>query len=132
MARRPPRLDPQPYEHPYDPVMPVSAYALATSRHMHQYGTTRRQLAEVAVAARAWARLNPEAFMRDPLMDDVLAARMVSRPADGARLLPGHRRRRRLVLVRADRAKDLPQASRSTCWATGTACGTARSPACPT
>jgi hypothetical protein len=35
-------LDPQPYEHPYEPVMPVSAYALAASRHMHQYGTTRR------------------------------------------------------------------------------------------
>ena len=36
-ARR--ALDPQPYEQPYDPVMPVSAYALAASRHMHQYGT---------------------------------------------------------------------------------------------
>jgi acetyl-CoA acetyltransferase len=46
---------------------------------MHQFGTTRRQLAEVAVAARAWAQLNPEAFMRDPLtVDDVLAARMVA------------------------------------------------------
>jgi acetyl-CoA acetyltransferase len=39
------------------------------------------QLAEVAVAARAWAQLNPEAFMRDPLsVDDVLAARMVADP----------------------------------------------------
>jgi acetyl-CoA acetyltransferase len=48
---------------------------------MHQYGTTREQLAEVAVAARAWAQLNPEAFMRDPLtIDDVLKARMVSSP----------------------------------------------------
>ena len=51
-------LDPMPFEHPYEPMMPASAYALAASRHMHQYGTTREQLAEVAVAARAWAQLN--------------------------------------------------------------------------
>jgi acetyl-CoA acetyltransferase len=78
-ARR--TMDPQPYEHPYEPLLPASAYALAAQRHMHQYGTTREQLAEVAVAARAWAQLNPEAFMRDPLtIDDVLKARMVSSP----------------------------------------------------
>ena len=105
-ARR--ALDPQPYEQPYDPVMPVSAYALAASRHMHQYGTTRRQLAEVAVAARAWARLNPEAFMRDPLsVDDVLAARMVADPLtvrDCCLVTDGGGA---YVLVRADRARDL-------------------------
>jgi acetyl-CoA acetyltransferase len=56
-------------------------YALAASRHMHEYGTTREQLAEVAVAARAWAKLNPKAFMRDDLtVDDVLGSRMVSSP----------------------------------------------------
>jgi acetyl-CoA acetyltransferase len=78
-ARR--QMDPQPYEMPYDPVLPVSAYALAAARHMHQFGTTREQLAEVAVAARAWAQKNPEAFMRDPLtVDDVLKARMVASP----------------------------------------------------
>ena len=42
-------MDPQPYETPYAPMQPLSAYALATRRHMHQYGTTRRDLAEVAV-----------------------------------------------------------------------------------
>jgi hypothetical protein len=57
-------------------------YALAASRHMHEYGTTREQLAEVAVAAREWARLNPKAFMRDALtVQDVLASRMVSATA---------------------------------------------------
>jgi len=56
-------------------------YALAASRHMHEYGTTREQLAEVAVAARRWAKLNPEAFMRDDLtVEDVLSSRMVSSP----------------------------------------------------
>lgn len=74
-------LDPQPYEHPYKPFNPVSSYALAAARHMHQYGTTRRQLAEVAVAARQWAQLNPEAFSRGPLsVEDVLGAKMISDP----------------------------------------------------
>ena len=103
-------MDPQPYETPYEPFNPPSAYALAASRHMHQYGTTRRDLAEVAVAARAWARLNPEAFSRDPLsIDDVLNARMVSDPLsvrDCCLVTDGGGA---YVLVRADRAKDLPK-----------------------
>ncbi len=36
-----------PYEGPYRPRYPVSMYALAASRHMHEYGTTPEQLAEV-------------------------------------------------------------------------------------
>ena len=56
---------PSPWEAPYKPLRPISSYALAAARHMHQYGTTKRQLAEVAVAARHWAQLNPEAFARD-------------------------------------------------------------------
>ena len=103
-------LDPQPYETPYEPMLPPSAYALAASRHMHQYGTTRRDLAEVAVAARAWARINPEAFMRDPLsIDDVLASRMVSDPLsvrDCCLVTDGGGA---YVLVRAERARDLPK-----------------------
>jgi acetyl-CoA acetyltransferase len=88
--------------------MPVSAYALATSRHMHQYGTTREHLAHVAVSARAWAAKNPEAFMREPLsVEEVLAARMVADPltvrdcclvTDGAAAI---------VMTRAERAPDL-------------------------
>ncbi|MEF7612741.1 thiolase [Aquincola sp. MAHUQ-54] len=74
-------LDPQPYEHPYKPFNPVSSYALAAARHMHEYGTTREQLAEVAVAARRWAMLNPDAFMREPLsIEDVLGSKMISDP----------------------------------------------------
>jgi len=70
-----------PYEAPYNPRYPVSMYALAASRHMHEYGTTREELAEVAVAAREWAKLNPKAFMREDLtVEDVLASRMVSSP----------------------------------------------------
>jgi len=96
------------FEAAYKPLMPVSAYALAASRHMHQYGTTREQLAEVAVSARAWAAKNPEAFMRDPLsVQEVLSARMVADPltvrdcclvTDGAAAI---------VMTRADQAADL-------------------------
>jgi acetyl-CoA acetyltransferase len=101
-------LDPNPFEGPYQPFNPPSSYALIAARHMYQYGTTRRQLAEVAVAARKWAQLNPEAFSRDPLdIDTVLKARMISDPftvydcclvTDGAAAY---------VMTRADRAKDL-------------------------
>lgn len=103
------QIDPQPYEHPYTPLQPITSYALAAQRHMHQYGTTRTQLAEVAVAARKWAQLNPEAVMRDALsIDDVLNARMVSSPltvrdcclvTDGAGAF---------VMVRSERAADCP------------------------
>jgi acetyl-CoA acetyltransferase len=96
------------YEDDYKPFAPPSAYAMVAARHMHQYGTTREQLAEVAVAARKWANLNPDAFMQGDLsIQDVLNARMVSDPftvrdcclvTDGAGAV---------VMTRADRAKDL-------------------------
>lgn len=70
-----------PYEGPYRPILPASAYALAASRHMHQFGTTREQLAEVAVAARKWALMNPAAWEKEPLtIEQVLNSRMVSYP----------------------------------------------------
>ncbi|RYD99039.1 MAG: thiolase, partial [Sphingomonadales bacterium] len=99
---------PDPYEGAYKARYPMSAYALAASRHMHEYGTTRAQLAEVAVAARQWANLNPQAYAQGPLsIEDVLASRMVCDPlslrdcclvTDGAAAI---------VMTRADRAKDL-------------------------
>jgi acetyl-CoA acetyltransferase len=102
--------EPLVHEMPYRARSPLTAYALAASRHMHEFGTTRRDLAAVAVAARDWARLNPEALMRGPLtVEDVLASRMVSDPlskldcclvTDGAAAA---------VLVRADRAGNSPK-----------------------
>ena len=54
---------------------------MAAARHMYEFGTTREQLAEVAVAARQWALLNPAAFEKKPLsVADVLSSRMVSYP----------------------------------------------------
>ncbi|MBD1587555.1 thiolase [Pseudomonas typographi] len=101
--------EPQWHEQPYRPRHPITGYALAASRHMHQYGTTRAMLAEVAVAARQWANLNPDAFAHGPLsVDDVLASRMVSDPlsrADCCLVTDGGAA---CVMVRAERARDLP------------------------
>ena len=70
-----------PYETPFRPFLPPTAYAMAASRHMHEFGTTREQMAEVAVAARQWALLNPAAWEKKPLtVADVLGARMISYP----------------------------------------------------
>ncbi|MBV0911845.1 acetyl-CoA acetyltransferase [Anianabacter salinae] len=102
--------DPQPFEAPYKARYPISGYALAAARHMHDYGTTRAQLAEVAVAARQWAKLNPAAFERgDITADEILASRMVSDPltkADCCLVTDGGGA---LVLTRTDRARDLRQ-----------------------
>ena len=101
-------LEPQPYESPAQPFNPVTSYALAAARHMHEFGTTREQMAHVAVAAREWAQHNPNAFMRGPLsVSDVIHAKPVSDPltqrdcclvTDGAGAF---------VMTRADRARDL-------------------------
>ena len=70
-----------PYDAPYQPRFPLNAYALAAARHMHEFGTTREQLAEVAVAARQWALLNPKAWEKKPLtIQEVLSAPIVSSP----------------------------------------------------
>jgi acetyl-CoA acetyltransferase len=69
------------FQAPYGLPAPIGQYALAAARHMYQYGTTSEQLAEIAVAARKWAQLNPKAWMRDPLtVQDVLDSRLVSDP----------------------------------------------------
>jgi acetyl-CoA acetyltransferase len=57
------------------------AYAMLARRHFYEYGTTREQLAEIALTARRHAKLNPKAVFRDPLsMDDYLSARMIADP----------------------------------------------------
>jgi acetyl-CoA acetyltransferase len=100
-----------PYETPFRPFLPASAYALAASRHMHQYGTTREQLAAVAVAARQWAQLNPAAWEKKPLtIEDVLKARMISYPLsvrDCCLVTDGGGA---IIVTSAERAKSLKKA----------------------
>ncbi|MCC6179543.1 MAG: thiolase [Chloroflexi bacterium] len=69
------------FEDPFGLPAPVGSYALACSRHMYEYGTTKEQLAEIAVATRKWAALNPKAMFREPItVDDVLNSRMICWP----------------------------------------------------
>lgn len=99
-----------PYEDEYRPKAPVNSYALAAARHMYQYGTTREHLAEVAVAARRWAQLNPRAMRREPLtIDDVLAAPMVCDPLSTLDCCLIADAGAAVVLVAAERARDLVQ-----------------------
>jgi acetyl-CoA C-acetyltransferase len=89
----------------------VGSYALVARRHVERYGTTPEQLAEIAVATRRHASLNPEAKMRRPItVADVLASRMISEPlhlldcciiSDGGGAL---------VVTSAERARDLRKA----------------------
>ncbi|WP_199553130.1 acetyl-CoA acetyltransferase, partial [Streptomyces sp. N35] len=68
------------FEVPYGHTL-ISKYAMAARRHMHEYGTTLEQLAEVAVQARANAAANPDAMFRDPItVDDVLDGPMIADP----------------------------------------------------
>jgi acetyl-CoA acetyltransferase len=98
------------FELPYGTTGPATGYGFLATRHMHEYGTTSEQLAEVAVATRKWATLNPKAFMRDAItVDDVLSSRLIAWPfhlldcclvtdAGGA-----------IIVTSAERARDLPK-----------------------
>jgi acetyl-CoA C-acetyltransferase len=59
----------------------ISGYAMAASRHMHEFGTTSAQLAEIKVAASTHAQHNPDAFLQDVVtVEQVLDSRMISDP----------------------------------------------------
>ncbi|MCM3177899.1 acetyl-CoA acetyltransferase [Cytobacillus horneckiae] len=106
LAGRPPTLTAQ-YETPFGLPSPAGSYAMAANRHMHEYGTTAEDLAEISVATRKWAQLNPDAMMKDSLtINDVLNSPMICDPlhlldcclvTDGAGAL---------VIVSPDRVKD--------------------------
>jgi acetyl-CoA acetyltransferase len=93
---------------PYGYTSPGAAHAMMFQRHMHLYGTTTRQLAEVSVAFRHHACLNPDAVMKQPItIDDHEAARPIVEPLrlldyclinDGAVCL---------ILTTKERARDL-------------------------
>ncbi|MFB9947954.1 acetyl-CoA acetyltransferase [Rhizobium puerariae] len=103
-----PQRDMNDYDGLYNPRLPATGYALAAARHMHLYGTTRNDLADIALAARAWAQKNPRAFDRRPLTrDDVLNAPMISSPLGAKDCCLVTDGGAAIVMVRADRARDL-------------------------
>src|ERR1035438_3192210 len=65
-----------PFGHPVG-----SHYAMSARRHMHEFGTTIEQLAEIAVSARYNAGFNPDAYYRDPItVEDVQSSKMIADP----------------------------------------------------
>ena len=88
----------------------VSSYALAARRHMHEYGTTSAQLAEIKVAASLHAQHNPSALLRDPVtVEEVLNSPLISDPLhrlDCCVITDGGGA---LVVVAADVARNLPR-----------------------
>jgi len=68
----------------------VANYAMVARRHMHQYGTTSEQLAEISVATRYHAMRNPEAVqamkdlefldIRETTIADVVNSRVIADP----------------------------------------------------
>jgi acetyl-CoA acetyltransferase len=95
------------FEAPYGPLV-ASNYALIAQRHMHEYGTTPEQMAEVAVTIRNHALLNPNAHMTKAItVADVLNSPMITAPlkrydcalvSDGAAAA---------IVTSLDRARDL-------------------------
>jgi acetyl-CoA acetyltransferase len=91
-------------------VGPGHMFALLARRHMHLYGTTREDFAEVAMAIRANAVSNPNATLRQPLTrEDYFKAPMLADPHclydfclenDGAVAV---------IVTSAERARDLRQ-----------------------
>ena len=93
---------------PYGHLSPIGYYAMVARLHMHRYGTTSRDLAEIAVAARRWAQLNPKAYRREPTsLEEVMASPLVADPLrqrDCCLVTDGGGA---LVVVAAERARDL-------------------------
>jgi acetyl-CoA acetyltransferase len=93
---------------PYGAASAANWIGMMAQRHMHEFGTTREQLGQVALNGRANAARNPKAIYRDPMtLDDYLSARLVSWPlglydcdvpADGSTVV---------IVSRADAAPDL-------------------------
>jgi acetyl-CoA acetyltransferase len=97
------------FTRPYGLLRPVDEIAMLTRRYMHDYGATRDHLANVALAFRKHANMNPNAMMYEKTMtrEQYMNARWISEPlclfdncleTDGALAV---------VLVSAERAKDL-------------------------
>ncbi|MBI1846785.1 MAG: thiolase, partial [Candidatus Rokubacteria bacterium] len=89
-----------------------------TTRHMHEYGTTLEQWAQVAVSTREWACLNPKAAYRKPItVQDVLASRPVVYPFNLLNICLVTDAGGAVVLTRPDRAKDC---AKTPVWVRGT------------
>lgn len=66
---------------PFRSMSAANWVAMYAQRHIFEFGTTREQLAQIALNDRKNAQINPLAIFRDPLtMDEYMSARMISSP----------------------------------------------------
>jgi acetyl-CoA acetyltransferase len=88
----------------------MAYFALVAQRHMHEFGTTKEQLARAAMTTRNNGYRNPEAvyYGRGPYtIDDILASRVVASPLHLLMCCPMNHGACALVLTTKERAKDL-------------------------
>jgi acetyl-CoA acetyltransferase len=96
----------------------ISKYAMATRRHMYEFGTTIEQLAEIAVSTRYNAGFNPEAYYRDPItIEEVNSSRMMADPITKLHCCIRSDGGGAVVLTSEDRARDCAKAP---VWVLGT------------
>jgi acetyl-CoA acetyltransferase len=98
------------FEMPVGAIAPAQLYAPMARRHMERYGTTSRQLGEIAVTTRRHAALHGNAMMTAPItLEDHQQSRMIADPlrlldcsleSDGAAAV---------VVSAAERARDMAQ-----------------------
>jgi acetyl-CoA acetyltransferase len=87
----------------------IAKYAMTARRHMHEFGTTIQQLAEISVSSRYNASLNPDAFYRHPItIDDVMDAPMIADPLTRLHCCMRSDGGGAVVLTSEERARDLP------------------------
>ena len=90
----------------------VADYAVIARRHMHEFGTTAIQLAEIAVAQRKSATLHPLSAMGkkgEISVEDVLASRMIADPIRLLECCPVNQGGGAIVVTTAERARDMKQ-----------------------
>src|SRR5439155_9721693 len=108
---------PSQFEAPFGHAL-IAKYAMSTRRHMHEFGTTLEQLAEIAVSARHNAALNPEAYYRDPItVDDVMNSGMIADPFTKLHCCIRSDGGGAIVLASAERARDC---AKTPVWVLGT------------
>jgi acetyl-CoA acetyltransferase len=96
----------------------IAKYAMSARRHMHEFGTTIEQLAEIAVSSRSNASLNPEAYYREPItIADVLESPMIADPLTKLHCCIRSDGGGAVVLTSEERARDVP---RQPVWVLGT------------
>ena len=96
----------------------IAKYAMTARRHMHEFGTTIEQLAEIAVSARHNAGLNPDAYYRDPItIDDVQSGQMMADPLTKLHCCIRSDGGGAVVVVGEERARDL---AKPPVWVLGT------------